>query len=42
LLDVIRLEAALEKLLERPVDVFTEASLAEPVRSRALAEAIRV
>ncbi|MEO7713311.1 MAG: nucleotidyltransferase family protein [Gemmatimonadaceae bacterium] len=42
LLDLVRLETRLEQLLGRPVDVVTEASLAEPIRSRALREAIRV
>jgi predicted nucleotidyltransferase len=42
LLDLVRLEARLEELLGRPVDVVTEASLAEPMRSHVLAEAIRV
>ena len=42
LLDLVRLETRLEDLLGRPVDVVTEASLAEPMRSRVLAEAVRV
>jgi uncharacterized protein len=42
LLDLVRLESKLEELLGRPVDVVTEASLAEPIRARALREAIRV
>jgi len=42
LLDLVRLETRLEILLGRPVDVVTEASLAEPMRSRVLAEAVRV
>lgn len=42
LLDLMRLETRLEDLLGRPVDVVTEASLAEPMRSRVLAEAVRV
>jgi len=39
---LVRLETQLEDLLGRPVDVVTEASLAEPMRSRVLAEAVRV
>jgi len=42
LLDLVRLETRLENLLGRPVDVVTEASLGEPMRSRVLAEAVRV
>jgi len=42
LLDITRLEARLEELLGRHVDVVTEASLREPVRSTALREAVRV
>lgn len=42
LLDLARLELRLERLLGRPVDVFTEASLREPVRATALREAIGV
>lgn len=42
LLDLVRLESRLEALLGRPVDVVTEASLAEPMRSRVLADALRV
>jgi len=42
LLDLVRLEAQLERLLGRSVDVVTESSLADSVRSHALAEAIRV
>jgi uncharacterized protein len=42
LLDLVRLESRLERILGRPVDVVTEASLAEPVRARALSEAVRV
>lgn len=42
LLDLVRLESKLEQLLGRPVDVVTEASLAEPIRSKALREAIDV
>lgn len=42
LLDLARLEMALESLLGRSVDVVTESALREPVRSTALREAIRV
>ncbi|HKW11866.1 MAG TPA: nucleotidyltransferase family protein [Gemmatimonadaceae bacterium] len=42
LLDLVRLEAELERLLGRPVDVVTEAALPQAVRSRVLAEAVRV
>lgn len=42
LLDMARLEARLEALLGRRVEVVTEATLREPVRSAALREAIRV
>jgi predicted nucleotidyltransferase len=42
LLDLVRLESRLERLFGRPVDVVTEASLAEPIRSRALREALPV
>ena len=42
LLDLVRLETRLEELLGRSVDVVTESSLTEPIRSRALREAIRV
>jgi uncharacterized protein len=42
LLDLVRLELLLEQLLGRRVDVVTEGSLAEPVRSHALREAMRV
>lgn len=42
LLDVARLELALEGLLGRRVDVVPESSLREPVLSTALAEAIAV
>ena len=42
LLDLVRLQQRLEELLGRPVDVVTEASLKEPIRSRALREAIPV
>jgi predicted nucleotidyltransferase len=42
LLDLVRLEDRLERLLGRPVDVVTEASLTEPIRSRALREAVCV
>jgi uncharacterized protein len=39
LLDLTRLEARLEQLLGRRVDVVTEESLREPIRKRALREA---
>ena len=42
LLDLVRLESRLENLLGRPVDVVTESSLAEPIRARALREAVPV
>jgi uncharacterized protein len=42
LLDLVRLESRLEDLLGRPVDVVTERSLVEPIRSRALREAMLV
>jgi predicted nucleotidyltransferase len=42
LLDLTRLESALERLLGRRVDVVTEQSLREPIRSTALREAVRV
>lgn len=42
LLDLVRLESRLEQLIGRPVDVVTETSLREPVRSRALREAVLV
>lgn len=42
LLDLARLELELEALLGRPVDVVTEGSLREPVRSAALDEAVHV
>lgn len=42
LLDLARLELRLERLLGRGVDVVTEASLREPLRSTALREAIGV
>lgn len=42
LLDLVRLESKLEQLLGRPVDVVTEASLAEPIRTKALREAVHV
>jgi predicted nucleotidyltransferase len=42
LLDIVRLETRLEGLLGRRVDVATESSLAEPVRSKALREAVHV
>ena len=42
LLDITRLEVRLEDLLGRHVDVVTESSLREPVRSTALREAVRV
>ena len=42
LLDLARLEDALEQLLGRRVDVVTEGALREPVRATALREAIRV
>lgn len=42
LMDLVRLEARLESLLGRPVDVWTESGLREPVRTAALREAIRV
>jgi predicted nucleotidyltransferase len=41
-MDLPRLEARLEALLGRRVDVATEAGLREPVRTSALREAIRV
>ncbi len=42
LLDLTRLEARLEELLGRRVDVVTEESLREPIRSTALREAVVV
>lgn len=42
LLDLVRLESRLEVLLGRPVDVVTESSLKEPIRSKALREAVLV
>jgi uncharacterized protein len=42
LLDLARLEIRLESLIGRPVDVMTEASLKEPIRSAALRDAVRV
>ena len=42
LLDLTRLEMRLEQLLGRRVDVVTEASLREPIRSTALREAVLV
>lgn len=42
LLDLTRLEVELEGLLGRRVDVVTEDSLHEPIRSTALRQAIRV
>lgn len=42
LLDLARLEERLERLFGRRVDVVTEASLPEPIRSRAFFEAVRV
>ena len=42
LLDIARLEIRLEKVLGRRVDVVTDDSLIEPVRSTALKEALPV
>jgi len=42
LLDLARLETRLEQLLARRVDVVTEESLREPIRSTALREAVLV
>lgn len=42
LLDLTRLEVQLEALLGRRVDVVTEDSLYEPIRSTALRQAVRV
>jgi len=42
LLDLARLELQLEQILGRSVDVVTESSLKEPVRSSAMREAIVV
>lgn len=42
LMDLARLEAGLEALLGRRVDVVTERGLREPVRTAALREAVRV
>ncbi len=42
LLDLTRLEERLEQLLGRRVDVVTEESLREPIRSTALREAVLV
>jgi predicted nucleotidyltransferase len=42
LMDLARLEARLEALLGRSVDVVTEGGLKEPVRTSAVREAIRV
>lgn len=39
LLDLMRLEGALEELLGRPVDIVTEPSLSPHIRDRVLAEA---
>lgn len=42
LLDLAKLELRLEQLLGRKVDVVTEGSLQEPIRSTALREAVSV
>ncbi len=42
LIDLARLELRLEALLGRPVDVVTEDSLREPIRSAAVREAVLV
>jgi predicted nucleotidyltransferase len=42
LLDLARLEVRLEELLGRKVDVVTERSLQEPIRTTALREAVSV
>ena len=42
LLDLARLEVRLEQLLGRRVDVVTEESLLEPIRTTAVREAVRV
>ena len=42
LLDLARLELELERILGHPVDVVTEGSLQEPVRTSAMREAIVV
>jgi predicted nucleotidyltransferase len=42
LLDLTRLESRLEQLLGRRVDVMTEGTLREPIRTAALREAVRV
>jgi predicted nucleotidyltransferase len=42
LLDLTRLESRLEQLLGRRVDVMTEGSLREPIRTTVLREAVRV
>jgi len=42
LLDLTRLESRLEQLLGRRVDVVTEGSLREPIRSTALRESVLV
>ena len=42
LLDLAKLEIRLEQLLGRKVDVVTEGSLQEPIRSSALREAVSV
>lgn len=42
LLDLAKLEIRLEQLLGRKVDVVTEGSLQEPIRSTALREAVSV
>jgi predicted nucleotidyltransferase len=42
LLDLARLELRLERLLGRSVDVVTEGSLQEPIRTTALREAVSV
>jgi predicted nucleotidyltransferase len=42
LVDLTRLEVQLESLIGRRVDVVTEASLHEPIRSTALREAVSV
>ena len=42
LLDLARLEARLERLLDRPVDVVPESGLREPFRSAVLRDAVDV
>lgn len=42
LMDLVRLEARLEQLIGRPVDVITENGLREPIRTSALRDALRV